>query len=310
MTDDASPPSAFKGRDASSYDAVTSSFDRFTRRFTEPLARRLVDLAEPEPGQEVLDVGTGTGVVALEAARRVGPEGRVLGVDLSDGMLRAARDRAVEAGLDRVVAFRREDAESLTLADGSFDAVVSLYALLHFPNPDVALREMCRVTRPGGRAVVAIGTGPPRGSLAWLSYALRRAPARLQIRRGRWMAAPDAMLRLLESELPPSAGEEETRLAAHRGHSAGTLASMLRRAGFSDVRTDWRAGVGALDTADDFWDLQATFSSVARKRLAEADPAVVAWLRDLLRQRAGVVLAAGGRLVYPYAAYYAVGRRR
>src|SRR6184192_1890588 len=85
--------------DAGSYDPLAETFDRFTTFCSTPLAMRALDLAGAERSGRLLDVGTGTGLVALQAARRMGPEGKVVGVDLSDGMLEVARAKASLAGL-------------------------------------------------------------------------------------------------------------------------------------------------------------------------------------------------------------------
>ncbi len=77
----------FKTRDATSYDAVTEQFEIFNERLNSPLAARLVSLAEIKPSDSVLDVGTGTGVVALLAAKKIAEVGKVHGIDLSEKML-------------------------------------------------------------------------------------------------------------------------------------------------------------------------------------------------------------------------------
>lgn len=151
----------FKTKDATSYDSLTGEYNLFTERFSGPLAERMISLGQVIPSDRVLDVGTGTGVVALRAARQVGPHGKVLGVDFSEGMLATSQAKALVAGLSDRAEFRKMDAEALDLAGGSFEVVVSLFALLHFPNPLVALKEMFRVLRPGGRLVLAVGSGPP-----------------------------------------------------------------------------------------------------------------------------------------------------
>ena len=97
--------------------------EAYARHWHGPLAGvqgELLALAAPAPGEAVLDVACGTGVVSVAAARVVGPAGRVLGVDLADAMVRASRQRAQELGLGHA-AFERMDAEQLKLPDAGFD---------------------------------------------------------------------------------------------------------------------------------------------------------------------------------------------
>src|SRR6266404_5878341 len=162
--DTRSDADTFKYEDASSYDSVTEEFDRFTTLLAAPFAIRMITLAELKQGQRVLDVGAGTGVVAFRAAEAVGAAGRIVGIDLCTGMLTRARDKAVQGGFSARVDFRRMDAEALALQEQSFDSVLSLFALLHFPHPLQALQEMFRVLKPEGTLVIAVGSGPP-----WLS---------------------------------------------------------------------------------------------------------------------------------------------
>jgi SAM-dependent methyltransferase len=104
----------------------------------------LVDAAGVEPGQTVLDVACGTGILARTAADRVGPTGKVVGLDLNEGMLTVARRVRPD------IEWRQGDAASLPLADGSFDVVLCQSALMFFPDATQALREMGRVCRPEG----------------------------------------------------------------------------------------------------------------------------------------------------------------
>jgi ubiquinone/menaquinone biosynthesis C-methylase UbiE len=113
-------------------------------------APRVAEAARLAPGDKVLDVACGTGVLANEAARRVGPGGSVAGLDRNEGMLAVARRKA--AGID----WRQGLAEKLPFADGSFDAVVSQFGLMFFEDRVAALKEMGRVLRPGGRLAVAV----------------------------------------------------------------------------------------------------------------------------------------------------------
>lgn len=107
------------------------------------------------PGQQVLDVASGTGLVAFAAANAVGQSGRVCGIDLSGQMVEAAQHRARSLGCMKVE-FARMDAECLTWPDASFDVVLCALGLMYMPDPELAVREMRRVLRPGGRVVIAV----------------------------------------------------------------------------------------------------------------------------------------------------------
>ncbi|MGI9615449.1 MAG: class I SAM-dependent methyltransferase [Acidimicrobiales bacterium] len=100
-------------------------------------------------GDDVLDVGCGTGVLACDAARRLGGSGSTTGVDINDGMLAIAR-RASDA-----VTWRSGHAENLPFPDSSFDRVVSQFALMFFADKMASVAEMARVARPGGTITVA-----------------------------------------------------------------------------------------------------------------------------------------------------------
>lgn len=114
------------------------------------LAERLLDLLQPMPGSRLLDVGTGSGVVALQAAARLGPKGWVIGCDIAAAMVSLAARTAAEQGADNVI-FCQMDAERLDFPDDSFDTVSCAFSLFQFPDMDRALAEMGRVLKPGGR---------------------------------------------------------------------------------------------------------------------------------------------------------------
>jgi SAM-dependent methyltransferase len=115
----------------------------------------LIARASLVPGEHVLDVACGSGLVAFRAAEAVGPHGQVVGVDLSGQMLDAARRRAEERYV-RNASFQRMDAEDLQIPDASFDVVLCALGLMYMPEPEQAVREMRRVLRPGGRMLVAV----------------------------------------------------------------------------------------------------------------------------------------------------------
>jgi len=122
--------------------------------WTTPTAALLVRHAGIQPGQRVLDVGCGTGVVAITAALR---GATVTGLDLTPELLARARENATIAGV--AIDWHEGDAEELPFPAESFDAVVSQYGHMFAPRPDVVVAEMLRVLKPGG--TIAFSTWPP-----------------------------------------------------------------------------------------------------------------------------------------------------
>lgn len=115
----------------------------------------LLDSATLQPGERVLDLACGTGLVTLAAARAVGPSGHALGTDLSGEMVALAEQQARRQGVSNA-RFTRMDAEQLALADGSVDVVLCSLGLMYVPEPQRVLGEARRVLRPGGRLVVSV----------------------------------------------------------------------------------------------------------------------------------------------------------
>src|SRR4029453_3824073 len=131
---------------------------------------RVVDLARLQSGESGLDVGCGTGTLAIAAKQRVGPTGTVYGIDASPEMIARARKKARKAGVD--ILFKNRGVETLPFPDESFDAVLSTLMLHHLPREarEQCAREMRRVLKPGGR-VLAIDfatSGEKKGLLAHL----------------------------------------------------------------------------------------------------------------------------------------------
>jgi ubiquinone/menaquinone biosynthesis C-methylase UbiE len=137
------------------WDKAATSYERHWQAQLAPAQDRLMDLAALRPGERVLDVACGTGLVTFRAASTVGASGEVLATDISDAMVVSLRDEAARRGLNHVTAARM-DAESLDVSDASFDVALCALGLMYVPDPVTALREMRRALAPGGRVVVAV----------------------------------------------------------------------------------------------------------------------------------------------------------
>lgn len=173
------------------------------------MTRKLVELAELEPGDAVLDVAAGYGEPGLAAARAVLPGGRVVCTDIAADMLAFGRERASRAGLDNVE-FLECDAEALEFAPAEFDAVVSRTGLMFLPDVPGTLRRLHSFLKPRGRFAATVWGPPPTVQLA---------------------TALPVVLRELELP-PPAPGPGMFALA-----DANILESHVSDAGFADVTT-------------------------------------------------------------------------
>lgn len=295
----------FKTDDADSYNAVVDYFDQYTERFTAHMPEPLLAMANvPDKGM-VLDVGTGTGIIALNVAGRI--NGKVVGVDLSDGMLATASARANQKDLSRKTEFIKMDAENLAFPDNSFDAAVSLYALRHFPNPDKAVNEIFRVLKPGASIVVAVGSPPALISVDGMIAVVRRMGSILRKATGRELSACEFIDSLVEKYIPERKHRDVTEWVEHHHGFTGSIKGLVQVAGFKNIRSGWKGQYSIVDSAEDFWLLQMTFSSMARKRIQQADKDVVEHLKEEFYARCNEVLHRNGRLVYQTGAAIVAG---
>jgi demethylmenaquinone methyltransferase / 2-methoxy-6-polyprenyl-1,4-benzoquinol methylase len=161
------------------FDRIAGVYDRMNTVMTAGLhhawRRRAADLAQVRAGDRVLDVATGTGDLALELARRVGPGGEVVGTDFSERMLELARAKASAEGA--VVQFEPGNALALPYGDHEFDAATVGFGARNFSDLERGLAEMARVVRPGRRVVVLELTTPHRPPLStffelWFDHAV------------------------------------------------------------------------------------------------------------------------------------------
>ena len=145
------------------FDNIAPTYDTLNHRLSWNIdkywRRKAIDKLRPYRPKRILDVATGTGDFAIEAARALQPT-ELLGTDISEGMMQVGRDKVVAMGLDSVIRFQREDCLALSLADDSFDAVTAAFGIRNFQNLEQGLREMWRVLRKGGHLCVIELTTP------------------------------------------------------------------------------------------------------------------------------------------------------
>jgi SAM-dependent methyltransferase len=148
------------------WDRMVPVYTREIDKRFEPIVERVVKRADLKPGQHVLDLGTGTGSVALRAAEAVAPNGRVTALDISPDMLAIARRRAASVGAN--ITFVEGRAEAIPAEAESIHAVLASLSLMYVIDRDAAAREIARVLRPGGHLVGAVWAGPERADIVLL----------------------------------------------------------------------------------------------------------------------------------------------
>lgn len=137
------------------WDKAAGFYEKFWQKQLEPAQTRLLEMAKLQPGERVLDNSCGTGMVTFPAAEAVGPDGEIIGTDISETMVETGREEAEKRAI-RNATFERMDAEHLTYQDGGFDVALNALGLMYVPDVLKALQEMHRVLKPGRRAVAAV----------------------------------------------------------------------------------------------------------------------------------------------------------
>jgi ubiquinone/menaquinone biosynthesis C-methylase UbiE len=204
-----------------SFDSGASACDRFSLRATALYVPALLAAAQITAGQRVLDVATGGGPSAVEAAALVGPSGLVLGTDISPPMLERAKRKM--AGLPVELAVM--DGQALACRDASFDAVICLLGLMFFADPARGVAEFRRVLRPAGRAAVCVSTTADR-------------------------TVYGRVLDSAQRRLPPTRDTMPWNFALSHEHQ---FEALLRGATFCDVRVSRESRQISFDSLEDYW---------------------------------------------------------
>jgi SAM-dependent methyltransferase len=232
------------------FDVAADAYGRFMGRYSEPLAEQFVQLAGVQVGQQALDVGCGPGALTAVLVERLGP-GSVTAIDPSTPFVKATRARFPEVDV------RTGAAEELPFDDDSFDVVLAQLVVHFMTDPVAGLREMARVTRPGGLVAASVwdhagGAGP----LATFWRAVR--------------------------EIDPDAHDESGLAGAREGH----LAELCGAAGLTQVESTTLTVAVASPTFDDWWEPYTLGVGPAGDYVARLDAAQ----RDDLRRRCAQAL--------------------
>ncbi len=147
------------------FDNIAPTYDKLNHRLSWDIDRgwrrkAIGQLSEHHP-QKLLDIATGTGDFAIMAAQMLHPT-RLVGADISEGMMAVGREKVKQMGLQDTITFERQDCMALSYPDESFDAVTAAFGIRNFANLDKGLSEMCRVLRKGGHLSIVELTTPVR----------------------------------------------------------------------------------------------------------------------------------------------------
>lgn len=207
------------------FDKIAPSYDRLNHALSLGIDRRwrrtAVDALGKHKPQQILDIATGTGDFALLLAKRIKPQ-RIVGADISEGMMAVGREKVKEEGLQNVISFQHEDCMQLSFPDGSFDAVTSSYGVRNFQNLDKGLQEMQRVLRPGGHLLIVELTPPPHFPMKQLFWIYAHVVMPLL---GRLISHDDSAYTYLPASMEAFPQPEQ-------------MEGILRKAGFAEVQ--WR----------------------------------------------------------------------
>jgi len=226
-------------------------------RQMESVGLRTMDVLAPRTGERILEVGCGCGHMTVTLGRRVGPEGAVLGLDISRPMLEVARRRAAEAGLAHV-RFVEADAQVHALEQGAFDGIFSRFGVMFFADPTAAFANLRRALRPGGR----------------LTFLCWRSPAENPV----MTTAKSSVKHLLPPDTPPAPGAPGPFAFADPAH----VRRVLEGAGFADVALAPHDAPMGGNTLDDALTLALRVGPLGSA--LRANPELVPQVRPVVRE--------------------------
>lgn len=145
------------------FNNIAPTYDKLNHRLSWNIdkgwRKKAIRSLKPFEPKVLLDIATGTGDFAILAARMLHPD-KLIGADISEGMMDIGREKVKTAGLQQVISFEKEDCTNLSYPEATFDAVIAAFGIRNFANLDKGLAEMCRVLKPGGHLSIVELTSP------------------------------------------------------------------------------------------------------------------------------------------------------
>ncbi|MBI2071233.1 MAG: methyltransferase domain-containing protein [Elusimicrobia bacterium] len=220
-------PGRFTQESKEAWNRAARNYDeKIARRFFERFALAMADWARLKPGENILDVACGSGIVSFAAAQQIGSSGSILGIDLSNEMIQLAQERAKGMNVQQI-SFKEMNAESLPLPPNSFDAALCQLGLMLFAEPKKALLEIKKVLKPQGRLLVSVQGTPDK--MIFTSIVQKT-----MVKHAPWLKIPGAP-------------------TLYAFGPAGVLTNAFSEAGFANVEEKRLEGIFEFDSFEEYW---------------------------------------------------------
>lgn len=153
------------------FDSIADDYDKLNHILSLSIdktwRRRALKCIVEDTRQDILDIACGTGDFAIEIARHADPASKILGLDLSEGMLKVMKEKVAKAGLSDRIDQEQGNAEKMRFGDNTFDRATIAFGIRNFEEREIALREILRVLKPGGRLVILELSLPSNPVIQW-----------------------------------------------------------------------------------------------------------------------------------------------